>query len=556
MAAASVRTLVVIAWLSLLAGCASPAPRTAAPPPPASQLAPPVPEEVAAALIAELPPPSPAPSGPRLNIDVDQVPARNFFMSLVADSELNMVVHPAVEGSISLTLKNVSVDDVMDLLREVYGYEYERRPGGYVVMPARLQSRVFQVDVLNLKRSGESRTRVNAGELYSGDGAGSASQSSSGGNGGRSSSPEQLFSSRVETRTESDHWTELREALHTLVGDGGGRSVIVSPQSSMVLVRALPSELREVERYLRDTQRALHRQVVLEAKILEVTLNEGFQSGINWAALADSGRGTISQTGGGSFFGPGGRSDNAGALTNLDPENFASAGNTAASAFGGIISLLYQRGDFAAMVELLETQGDVRVLSSPRVSTTNNQKAVIKVGSDEFFVTEVSTTTTAVGTSAQTTPSLTLTPFFSGISLDVTPQIDERGVVLLHVQPTISEVVDQNKEIVLGGEDSVFNLPLAFSTVRQTDTIVRARNRQLVVIGGLMRESSQRRDARVPWLGGVPVLGNLFKQKKDQLSKTELVILLRPTVIENDADWAQPLSPHSEAMRLLQESAR
>ena len=515
------------------------------------------PPAVTRALVA----PSPRVASPRFNVDVDEVPARAFFMSLVQDTPINMVVHPDVAGNISLSLKAVTVPEVLEIVREVYGYEYEARGGGYIVMPARLQSRVFEVDYLHLQRVGESRTRVNAGDLTSNGGSGGQQgRQSGGGSGGgsegggsdASSGRSEAFTSRVRTRSETDYWKELEVALRAIVGEGTGRGVVVSPQSSTVVVRALPSEMRDVQRYLDAVQGAVTRQVVLEARILEVTLNERFQAGINWAQVVDSGAGIIGQTGGGSIFEPGGQSEIGGNPGNLNPRNPSLPVNTETSAFGGVFSIGWERGDFAAFIELLKQQGDVRVMSSPRVSATNNQKAVIKVGSDEFFVTGLTgaQNQTTGNQTQQTDPSLELTPFFSGISLDVTPQISDAGDVLLHVQPTISEVQDQTKLIVVGDRD--YRLPLAVSAVRQSDSVIRASNGQLVVIGGLMQDSETRQSARTPWLGSIPLLGHLFRQTRNTGRKTELVILLRPTVIDGDAAWERAAAPRSEAMRVLQ----
>jgi MSHA biogenesis protein MshL len=178
---------------------------------------------------------------------------------------------------------------------------------------------------------------------------------------------------------------------------------------------------------------------------------------------------------------------------------------------------------------LLETQGSVQVLSSPRISTVNNQKALIKVGQDEFFVTEISNDTTTSSGGTTTNPEVELTPFFSGISLDVTPQISENEDIILHIHPSISEVEDQSKVIAVG--DQVFQLPLALSTIRETDSVVYARSGQVVVLGGLMQNRSADSNSGTPLLGKLPVLGHLFAQQRNQTVKSELVILLRPVIM-------------------------
>ncbi|OOG26781.1 pilus (MSHA type) biogenesis protein MshL [Thioalkalivibrio denitrificans] len=540
--------MVCLAALVLAACATTPTESPPAESPPTAQAAPPQPpQEVTDALLPPLSLPAPEYDEPRFDIDVADVEARAFFMGLVRDSDYNMVVHPSVTGTISLTLADVTIPEVMEVVRQVYGYEYELTRNGFLVMPARLQARIFHVNYLNLRRDGESQTRVSSGEGFRdrehrpGDTAVISGPRPTG----------EAFGSRVRTSTESDFWRELEWALTAIVGEGEGRSVVVTPQSNLVLVRGLPSELREAAAYLADVQDSMTRQVILEAKVIEVVLSDGFQAGINWAALGKPASGhevVIGQTGGGTIFGEDGVSEIAGQTGNLDPRNLSQVDNVLTSAFGGVFSAAISMNDFTAFIELLESQGDVQVLSSPRVSTVNNQKAVIKVGTDEFFVTDISATT-VVGTAATTSPNVTLTPFFSGIALDVTPQISREGEVILHIHPTVSEVVDQRKDISLGGETQ--SVPLALSTVRESDSIVRARSGQIVVIGGMMQESSQDMRGQVPLLGDVPVIGRLFRHQRRSTRKTELVILLRPIVVDHDGVWDRARDSGSERMREL-----
>ncbi|MDZ7642973.1 MAG: pilus (MSHA type) biogenesis protein MshL [Woeseiaceae bacterium] len=303
----------------------------------------------------------------------------------------------------------------------------------------------------------------------------------------------------------------------------------------MVVVSAMPDKLRDVEHYLDTIEAIAQRQVILEAKIVEVRLDDQFQAGINWVAVAENSSGdtfTYGQLAPPPDF-PANLDNLGGSPIEVSPgtvtEGFIN------SSLGGAFTMAFDVGDFNAFIELLESQGDTRVLSSPRVSTLNNQKAVIKAGTDEFFVTNVSSNT-VTGTSSTTSRDVELTPFFSGIALDVTPQISADGEVILHIHPTVSDVVDQKKDLTVSGETDT--LPLAFSEVRESDSIVKARSGQIIVIGGLMRNSTRKQSFATPVLGRIPGVGALFRSQREVESKTELVILLKPIVADSDAVWA------------------
>ncbi|HUR40513.1 MAG TPA: pilus (MSHA type) biogenesis protein MshL [Verrucomicrobiae bacterium] len=472
----------------------------------------------------------------RFDINVRDVPAQAFFLSLVEGTPYNVVVQPGITGDITLNLKNVTVQEAMDHVREAFGYDYRKTPAGYTILAETMQSRIFRVNYLNVKRSGKSRISVSSGQLTERSGAGSTAAGAASNESGRDT----VASSGIETQSDSDFWVQIDSTLRALMPEGGGRKLVINRDAGLIVARAMTSELRSVEEYLRSLQVNLTRQVILEAKILEVQLNESFQAGINWTAVGTTSDGYL---GAGGQFGGNGVFDNganasAGAPITVDPVTGAMVLPVAPTAIGGAITAVLRVNDFNAVIEALQGQGDVRVLSSPRVSTVNNQKAIIKVGSDEFFVTGVQSNATAGTGGTNTTRSVLFTPFFSGIALDVTPQIDEHGTVTLHVHPTVSEVRDDVKELEFGA-GQVETFPLALSNVREADSIVRARSGQVIVIGGLMQESNRDDRFGVPLLSRLPLIGFLFRQTRVSERKSELVILLKPVVVESDEQWAE-----------------
>ena len=469
----------------------------------------------------ELPKGAAGPAEPRFDLVVNGAPAQDVFMAIVSGTRYSMLVHPDVAGSISANLKNITVPEAMSALRELYGYDYTIEGRRVLVQPLTPQTRIFKVNYLAGTRSGASDTRVISGSV-------SAASGSGGAGGGGGSTQKSLETSKISTSLNSDFWGELKMALDAIVGESG--KVILSPQSGVVVVKAAPRTMRDVERFLKATALAVERQVMLEAKILEVELKDGYQTGINWSVLHNGQHKYSSGANTGSFDLVTGAA--SGTLESVLGSGLPAASGTSAGLFG----LAFQTKSFAALINFLETQGSVHVLSSPRIAALNNQKAVLKVGTDDFFVTNVSTTSNTGGAGTTTTPSVTLQPFFSGIALDVTPQIDEKGRITLHVRPSVSVVTEKIKNID-AGEAGSLTLPLASSAVSESDSIVQVEDGRIVAIGGMMTQSFDGNANRVPGLGKVPLLGYFFGNTNQSASKSELVILIKPTVINSHDDW-------------------
>ncbi|WP_460857204.1 pilus (MSHA type) biogenesis protein MshL [Rheinheimera gaetbuli] len=474
------------------------------------------------------------PELPRFNVSAVQADVADVFQSLVADTPYSVLLHPDVSGSITLQLKQVTLPETMALVRQLYGFDIRQQGLVYKVFPAGLRTESIAVNYLMLQRHGFSSIAVNSGGVSQDNqsnqsGQNNRNNTSQGntnqgglGNQSQSQSGQQQFNgSAIQSESKTDFWKDLEKAVASLLGNKPERMVVVTPQAGLVTVRGMPEEIAAVKAFLGQSEQHLQRQVVLEAKIIEVTLNDEYQQGINWQNAIMNLRNT-------SF-------------------NFNSSGavasNAISSSLGGVTAISFNNADFNGVINLLETQGNAQVLSSPRVTAMNNQKAVIKVGQDEYFVTDVSSDTTIGAGGTTSTPNISLQPFFSGIALDVTPQIDENGSVILHVHPSVTETAEQNKTIRFSNEQIV--LPLAQSNIRESDTIIRARSGEIVVIGGLMQTVTSDSESRTPVLSAIPLLGKLFTSVNKVEQKKELVILLKPTVVA-DGVWQQQLQQSAE----------
>ncbi|MBC7701682.1 pilus (MSHA type) biogenesis protein MshL [Aquabacterium sp.] len=492
-----------------------------------------------------------APRDERFDLVVNSASTRNVFLALVADTRYSMLLHPEVTGTLSVTLKGVTLLEALESIRDVYGYDFKMDGRRITIFPPTLQTRLFNVNYLNSQRRGNSDVRITSGQGPSTPTGGGSSSTASGSTGAAKAADRQE-SSQVSTTSTTDLWAEISITLKTMIGTANGRSVVTSPQAGVIAVRGMPDELRQVESFLRSTRFSVERQVMLEAKILEVELRDGFQSGIDWSIL-----GTKSAIGQASGRAGNPLAANSNGLPALGINSgLALAADTIPlpGAGSGILGLSLATKGFEAVLGFLETHGEVQVLSSPRVAAMNNQKAVLKVGSDEFFVTAVQGGSVGSGNnstgSTTTLPTITLTPFFSGIALDVTPQIDDGGMITLHIHPSVTAVSTVTKQIDLGAVGN-YKLPLAYSSVNETDTIVRIPDGNIVAIGGLMQMESNRSRSGMPGSGANQVTSTLFGNRIETSRKKEVVVLIKPTIIRSTEDWQATAVQAREAMDRL-----
>ena len=520
-----------------------------------------LPERIGLALLPPLAQDLPRPAAlpePRFDLAVNSASVQQVFHAMASGSRYSILVPPGLTGSVTLNLKDVSVREALDVLREMHGFEYRIEGNRVFIQTPALQTRMFQVAYTSAKRSGRSDTRVIAGSITSSAGG------ATGASGGLTSTASE--GSHVSTTTDADFWKELDASLKALIGAEGGRQIVISQHTGTIVVKAYPKEQREVENFLRAARLSIERQVMLEAKIVEVSLKEGFESGINWAALtqgnhrfsigADAGRINVPGSIGSALGVPAGSlvtgidasttppSVTPTTLAQLIASPFATGGS-------GMLGLAFTTNSFNGLLAFLETQGTVHVLSSPRVAALNNQKALLRVGTDDFYITNISTTTTASASGSVTTPTITVQPFFSGIALDVTPQIDEDGMVTMHVRPSVSEVSERSRVVNLGNLGN-FTLPLASSNVNETDTVVRVQDGFIVAIGGLMKQRQVDDKAQLPGAGDLPLAGHLFKRTNRALEKRELVFLIKPTVIKGETQWREDLAATDARLRSLE----
>jgi MSHA biogenesis protein MshL len=528
----SMVTVSLVIWLGASSGCKTTQSKdatksgatatTVSKPPPRME------SEFAAASIQRTSPPTPAfptpPRGSLLPKDAQSLAAgipggdRTYTFSakgldlkdalaLFAKTfNLNILPDPDINGSVTVDLKDLPLDKVMDALLEVHGYYAEYDKG--LIRVKNLASESFTIDYLRLVRTGTGSSAANISSASSSGGSGSSSGSSGGASSGASGGADGAGATISQTDTIK-FWEELDEQMKTLVSDKG--KFVINRTAGQIFVTDQRASLDRIRTFLSTIRTTLHRQVDIEARIFEVVLNDEFHLGVDWQNIMGKVGEYYINSGGGTTLIPTSR------LIVDSPIGGNSPGAPA-------LSLAMGRNQARAVVDALKEMGTLRIVSQPRIRTLNNQAAMIKVGLDKPFFRQTTETTATTGAPIQSS-TVEVQIVTIGTILSLTPQISEDGYINLDVSPIITRLVQ-----TAHSADGKTTAPEV--DIKQTSSIIRTRSGSTVVIGGLIQDENYSTVRKVPLLGDIPILGRLMTGKYDNKKKTELVIFLTPTVVD------------------------
>jgi len=511
-----------------------------------------------------LPPPKPAKKAQTYSVVVNEVPVKEILFALARESNINVDIHPSIQGRATLNAVNQTLPAILERLSRQVDLTYKMEGNVLVITPDQPVLRTYKIDYVNINRDTEGFIG-SATEISSTGGAANTSGNSQTG----SSSANNSSSTAVSTTTRNHLWASLVQNIKELLaetdkevivkrygtlGDQGesgvegddtessqaeqlreasdqldeqrteyqtllAANVIANPETGIISVRATNKQHQKVQEFIDQVMGSAKKQVLVEATIVEVTLNDGFKAGIDWSRLGNS------ATSSGFTF-----------SQNLNAENFTPGNiNTRATGEGlvvGYFNPLGALGNIAASVQLLKEFGDTKVLSSPKLMVLNNQTAVLKVVDNIVYFTVESQQSTVGGTVGGILSTVTTTPntVAVGMVMSVTPQINDNGNVNINVRPTISSVTgfkqDPNPNITIPSL-------IPEIRVREMESVLRINSGNTAVLGGLMQDEITKNSDSVPGLSEVPGVGNVFKGRDESNKKTELVIFLRPTVVPN-----------------------
>lgn len=431
-----------------------------------------------------------------VNISARSTPLRDVLHVIAEASALNLVMERGVDPDIPMTLilKNISVEDALATIFAAVDYFYTVKNNMLIIKA--VDTKIFEIGhpAITQTYSVDVGGDILSGAAYA-----------AGGSGGIRGSIAQSIKGDT---TAFDFWTTMEKSITSIVKNqastdkGVRESVIINRMTGTIFVTAAKRNLERVEQFINTVKKVISRQVMVEARIIEVQLSESMQFGIDWSLIADLGSSQIT-------FG----------------QDFSSALNSTLPAF----SINVAGGDFTSVLKALQQQGEVRTLSNPKINIMNGQTSLLSVGRSETFISKVETTTTS-GPSPVTTFSITTGNVLSGIVLGIVPFINEQGEISMTITPIISNLVKfETVSIGTGGTETEISLPTI--DLRELSTTVKVRDGQMVIIGGLISKTETLDENQVPWLSDIPLIGGLFKSKDKSTEKSELVVLLLPKIV-------------------------
>jgi len=414
----------------------------------------------------------------------------------------NIIVNQDVSGNITMEMKDVTLREALDNITSLMNLEYDISGKNIRISRQKMETRLFTLNYVNTIRTGtgtiESVTGV-SDALVGAGGGGGAGRSKGGGS--------------IKSGPDiTDIWTELAAGLQNMTSEGG--RIVINKVSNVIMVTDFLPNLNRVADFLEKVEGSAQRQVMILAKIVEVTLDDEYKTGLDWTALRNIGNLTKANLTGGKVF------SQALSLDGSDDVESFQIGTT--------------NLDFTVLIEAFSEQGVVNIRSSPKISTLNNQKAVIKVGRDEVFfdpdydaVTSTNPNTGEITSTSSVLTSVEPRTVTVGVVLDVTPQISRDGYIVMTVHPSVTELV-RIEEFEQDG-DVFATAPVI--DIRETNTVVRVRDGQTIIIAGMMQDKNTETITKVPILGDIPYISSLFKKTDRKLDKTELVILITPKIM-------------------------
>ncbi len=460
---------------------------------------------------------------------------QDVLLAFSRESDLNIVIDPEISGKVTIDLKRVTLSEALDAVLLPLGWTYQTEGRFIRVTRPQMETRLFTLNYISTRRTGKR-------EIYASTGGGLQTASLLGQQGVVSPGGSRTGYSDLVSTDEMDIWREIQKGLETIVfgsvdekaeseekgkttftrGDGKGKKLVINRSTGVIWVTDYPMNLNKVASYLERMEGTSQRQVTIQAKIMEVILSDEYRMGINWKVIEGLPRSMNLSWGltdkAGTTGYPGGATLSVGEGTTSS--TIATPGTFKIKPFGGTFAIgtIGTEVALSDIIQAIAEQGEVRILSNPTISTLNNQKAIIRVGDqDVFFITG------AVATQNTVTQIIQPMTIDIGIILDVTPQIADDGTIIMNIHPSITEKTGEKVT-----PDGKTTFPLL--SVRETDTTVRVKNNQTIVIAGLMTEKKQEATTGVPFLKSLPLLGPLFRHKTENKKNSELVIMITPTL--------------------------